>query len=397
MSNLEKFVLCNFLGLYSSSITLFLLLLFNIPIYYGISIYAFISMIFIFYNKNRIINMLDFNKQQKSNNRIYYFSIGLILIIMYFMFYRPSEYILNNGMDTTNYLLQALYSLKVNNLFNIDYLNHSDFFINAESPTTSFESNYYFPFPPLWKCVISLFLIIGGMKTILFLNIFMAIIVSFTFLIILKKLNITEKVEVFAFYVITQSSLILIFSRNLNCELFFLEILLLFGVVFLHIDFNCYADRRLIVLNSILISSLFLVRSDAIILYAGIIIALFIYRLNIKYAKELFDNFTLLIMCNSIIFWLISLYTTKVYMYDSIGDIFGKYTLLLYTLGLIIIPLVYKLYIYYSDRFNALKKYLEIIKYIPNIYVIIIILLFAVGLFFNILHLYIRIHFLLRY
>ncbi|HCW53463.1 MAG TPA: hypothetical protein DG753_06950 [Clostridium sp.] len=391
LNKFEKYVFVNVLGILSSTLVIYLLLLFNINIRIFLSVISILASIYIFViaikSKDSILEIEITDVKQK----ITYENIvcGIFMIIMLIIVRDVSQIIINSGMDVTNYYLQAKYGLDTNSLFlNKDIQNvlYRNMFKNIDFPNISFIFNIdsgEFAFPPLWKCCIMLFMLVGGMKFALYINIFIGIFVVLGFGILFKKMNLKSYSFVIGFFAIACSPLVINIMRTLLSELFLVMILVYNFIVFYLVIGKENYEKVAITLSALLYSILFIVRSDAIILYAGLLIGLFLYRTyKQKSEYKMYDLYMYQLFIYSAIAWFSCLYTTKIYTVAHLGN--GGVKLI--SIFFIILPIAYYIYTKILN-IEKIKKTVKNINYIFLIFNIIIVVVIAIGFTNNILSL----------
>ena len=198
-SVIELFFTQCFLGLLYNNLLMFLLLciglfsFLNFTITKIILILPFVS--YIIFKKHYIFSFRFLLKDVKEHFKTY---VVLILIITasIALYQRPSEWVLSEGADGSNYIVQSAYHSHNKSIFleNSQMEAYKDFFGNAEyrwNATTGFplidETRREFGLPPLWKMNLATAIMFSGIKLALYVPLFIGVLSAFGFFILLKK------------------------------------------------------------------------------------------------------------------------------------------------------------------------------------------------------------------
>jgi len=277
--------------------------------------------IYMFIKKKYAFHISDFKNEKKHIKK--YILLIFFFLLAILLYQSPSEYILSFSLDAANYLTQASYQTHSNTIFlkNAQTEIYKIYFPNAKykvNSTTSLplidDIHREFPFPPLWKMVLTTAIFIGGLKFSLYMPLFLGLLTSLGLFIFLQKLEIKTFYSFAALSLFLYSPLIIQFMRITLSEVFTIYIIIGFLVVF-YIAMK-EKNNLLALISAITISSVFLIRGDGISLYAGLVIFIFLYSFidseyfNKKIVRVFGGSFLII----SIFFWFLSLYTTKTYM-----------------------------------------------------------------------------------
>jgi len=329
MNFLERYFLRLLFGIIFSSLTmLFLLCLekFSLNNLILTEIIIVLPMLFYLIITKKFRPLFDRKSYYKKE-----FKKHIILLFMFvcaiILFQRPSEWVLSFGMDASNYLVQSAYTTKSDSIFlkdsqqdiYIKYFPNASFKVNSTNSFPLVEENKReFPFPPLWRLVLTGAMLIGGIKFSLYIPLFLGLLTSVGFYILLGKIIRQDFYSYLGTALLLFSPLLIQYMRITTSEILTLYIIIGALVTFY---LACEQDNSILgIIAGIILSSIFLARGDSLFLYIGLTLFLFIYSFidSTHINKKVLRYFGSAFIIGSFCFWFITFYTTQTYMNNLI-------------------------------------------------------------------------------
>jgi hypothetical protein len=371
-SVIELFFSQCFFGLLYNNLLMFLLLCLGLFSFLNLNLSKIALILpfafYIAFKKKFAFHLRSLAKEVLDNYKTYIL-LFLIIAASIALYQRPSEWVLSEGADGSNYIVQGAYHTQHKSIFleNSQMEAYRDFFANAKfkwNATTGFplrdDTRREFGLPPLWKMNLTTAILFSGLKLALYVPLFIGLFTAVGFYILLKRITKKELYALIGTFLLSFSPLFILYMRLPLSEIYALYVIIgSLLILYLAIE---QKNKLLGVASGIAFSCIFLIRGDAIALYGGLLIFIFLCSFtNSEYFdKHIVRYFGSSFLLTSILFWLVPLYyTSREYLHWH----FRKINVTYLNVAMIAIAIIYIFLLYLDSKSQKIKNPFKKIYY----------------------------------
>lgn len=239
---------------------------------------------------------------------------------------RPSEWVLSQGHDASNYLVQAAYQTRQASAFPGDAapevyaadFAHATYHLNSTVGPPGPDGGRQFPFPPFFKVLLAIAMLIGGLPWALHAPLALGVLAALCGHLALVRMARRRVHALFGTALLLGSPLMLQFMRVTVSEVCLLFVSAT-GLALLYA-----ADTRTGgALAGLVLSLTLLVRVDALLLWAGVVAALAVGGLagGLKTQPAIVRAFAIAFLAGSTVAWALALHTSSHYLLAHLGRV----------------------------------------------------------------------------
>jgi hypothetical protein len=201
--------------------------------------------------------------------------LALLVVAALAGYERPSEWVMSDGMDAGNYLVQAAAEARTGSVFMDDApaetmkarFPHAVHVLNSTSGVPAGGGRRELPFPPLFKTVLAVAILVGGVETALQVPLLLGLLTSLVAHVALRRLARTCGHALVGTALLLLSPLLLKAMRVTMAEVCLLLVAVT-GLALLEIAARS-GGRALAVLAGLVLGLALLTRVDGLLIYAG--------------------------------------------------------------------------------------------------------------------------------
>jgi hypothetical protein len=248
-------------------------------------------------------------------------ALALLLLAALAGYERPSEWVMSDGMDAGNYLVQAAAEARTGSAFMDDAPSETMkarfpravHVLNSTSGVLADGGRRELPFPPLFKTVLAVAILVGGVETALQVPLLLGLLTCLVAHVALRRLARTPGHAVVGTALLLLSPLLLKAMRVTMAEV----CLLLVAVTALALleAAGRSGGRALAVLAGLVLGLAVLTRVDGLLLYAGGVLMIAAGAVPRRPGRrDVARFFAPALLCGSALSWLLAAHTTGAYL-----------------------------------------------------------------------------------
>jgi hypothetical protein len=264
--------------------------------------------------------------REARRRRYEYLVLALLVGTAVLAYQRPSEWVLSEGHDASNYLVQAAYHTRQASAFPGDAapevyaadFAHATYHLSSTVGPPGPDGLRQFPFPPLFKVLLAIAMLMGGLPWALHAPLVLGVLAALCGHQVLVRMVRRRVHALFGTALLLGSPLMLQFMRVTVSEVCLLFVSAT-GLALLYVA----ETRAGGALAGLVLSLGLLVRVDALLIWAGVIAALAVGGLagGLKTTPAIVRAFAIAFLAGSILAWALALHTSSHYLLGHLGRV----------------------------------------------------------------------------